>query len=146
VEAALHAPPRTASHPRFVGITLPVLGAALSLHAALLVLGRDWLPQALATSAFLVLAVLCTLVALGFWSFRRGAWLGGRRQRRLYDLTAVYSSVAVLIHLGAYLTQRTELLRAFPDWFGFAAVALQLALGVALWRTGPRPGASASGR
>ena len=50
----------------------------------------------------------------------------------------------MLVHFGAYLTERSELLRAFPDWFGFAVVALQLALGVGLWRSGLRPGEAAA--
>ena len=140
MEAALNAPPATASHPWFVRSTLLVLGAGVCMHAALLAFGRDWLPQAVAASAFLVLMALSTLVAIGLWALRRAGRPGGHRHRLLYDLTAVYSTVAVLVHFGAYLTQRTELLRSFPDWFGFAVVALQLALSVALWRTGPRRG------
>jgi uncharacterized membrane protein YhdT len=140
MEATLNTPQRTGYYGWFVRAAVLVLGVGVGLHVALLLFGRDWLPQGLAVSAFLVLAVLSPLIALGLWAFRRGQRPGDRRGRLRYGVAAVYSTVAVLVHFGAYLTQRTELLRSFPDWFGFVVVGLQLALVVALWRASARAG------
>lgn len=123
----------------FIRIVVAVLAAGVGLHASRGVLGNDLL-----LAGFLILAASVTLIAVGMWIFRGLVQAHGGWQRSLYVPIAVFFALSLPIHLSTYLTQRTDLLRAFPDWFGMLVTAVQLAMAIGLWRTSPRQRADAS--
>lgn len=105
--------PSTANRDWFRTTALLVLGGGVSVHVTRMVFGTAWLPPLAPELAFLVLAVLVLLVVAGLWTFRAHG-----RLKVLARLAAVLFRLSLPVHLSTYLTQRTELLRAFPDWFG----------------------------
>lgn len=105
--------PSSTSRDWFVTSALLVLGAGVSLHVMRMVFGTGWLPRPVPELAFLVLLVSVTLVAAGRWAFPAHGEV-----TVLTRVAAVRFTLSLPVHLSTYLTQRTELLRAFPDWFG----------------------------
>jgi hypothetical protein len=134
-------PPSTANRDGSLTVALLVLGAAVSVHMARMVFGTDWLPPTLSQLAFLILAVLMTLVATGLWIFRAHG-----RVRVLTRVAAVLFTLSLPVHLSTFLTQRTELLRAFPDWFGLLVTMVQFACILGLWWFDPERRAVGPGR
>jgi hypothetical protein len=110
-------------------ITVLVLGAGMVLHGYALLRGREALLRDLFTPEFdIALSVPMTFAAVCYWWFIREVSFRTLADRIAYDITAVYLTGSVPLHVRTVVTWDTHYVKQFPGWYSWFIWPIMLVL------------------
>jgi len=99
------------------------------LHVTSLFIGRELLMRYVLTPSFdAVLAVPMTYAGIVGWLMWRRVVHPNRWHRLVYGFTIVYFTISIPIHVQTFITQRTDYILAFPWWYSYFILLVQLGM------------------
>jgi len=116
---------------QFVVITL-IMG--MYLHVTSLFIGCELLLRYVLTPTFdAVLAVPMTYAGIVGWLLWRRVVHPNRWHRLIYGFTIVYFTISIPIHVQTFITQRTDYILAFPWWYSYFILLVQVGMLAFIW-------------
>ena len=112
---------------KFAIIATLIMG--MYLHVTSLFIGRELLMRYVLTPMFdAVLAVPMTYAGIVGWVVWRRVVHPNRWHRFIYGFTIVYFTVSIPIHVQTFITQRTDYILAFPWWYSYFILLVQVGM------------------
>jgi len=119
-----------------------MLITGMYLHVTSLFIGRELLMRYILTPTFdAVLGVPMTYGGIVGWIIWRRVVHPTGWHRFVYAFTIVYFTISIPIHLQTLITQHTDYILAFPWWYSYFILLVQLGLLVFAWRLRFKEGA-----
>ena len=104
------------------------------LHVTSLFIGRELLLRYVLTPSFdAVLAVPMTYAGIVGWMVWRRVEHPNLWHRFVYGFTIVYFTISIPIHAQTFLTQRTDYILAFPWWYSYFILLVQVGMLAFVW-------------
>ena len=117
---------------QFAVITTLIMG--MYLHVTSLFIGRELLLRYVLTPTFdAVLAVPMTYAGIVGWMLWRRVVHPNRWHRFIYGFTIVYFTISIPIHGQTFMTQRTDYILAFPWWYSYFILLVQMGMLAFTW-------------
>jgi hypothetical protein len=117
---------------QFAIITTLLMG--MYLHVTSLFIGRELLLRYILTPSFdAVLAVPMTYGGIVGWMVWRQIEHPTLWHRLVYGFTIVYFTLSVPIHVQTFLTKRTDYILAFPWWYSYFILLVQVGMLAFVW-------------
>ena len=105
------------------------------LHVTSLFIGRELLMRYVLTPTFdAVLAIPMTYAGIVGWMLWRRVVHPNRWHRFIYGFTIVYFTISIPIHVQTFITQRTDYILAFPWWYSYFILLVQVGMLTFVWR------------
>jgi len=105
------------------------------LHVTSLFIGRELLMRFILTPTFdAVLAVPMTYSGIVGWIMWRRVVHRNGWHRLVYGFTIAYFTISIPIHVQTLITQRTDYILAFPWWYSYFILLVQLGMLAFVWR------------
>jgi hypothetical protein len=99
------------------------------LHVTSLFIGRELLIRYVLTPSFdAVLAVPMTYAGIVGWLMWRRVVHPNRWHRLVYGFTIVYFTISIPIHVQTFITQHTDYILAFPWWYSYFILLVQVGM------------------
>ena len=118
---------------KFAIIATLIMG--MYLHVTSLFIGRELLMRYVLTPTFdAVLAVPMTYAGIVGWVVWRQVVHPNRWHRFIYGFTIVYFTISIPIHVQTFITQRTDYILAFPWWYSYFILLVQVGMLAFVWR------------
>jgi hypothetical protein len=100
-----------------------------------LFIGRELLMRYVLTPTFdAVLAVPMTYAGIVGWMLWRRVVHPNRWHRFIYGFIIVYFTISIPIHVQTFITQRTDYILAFPWWYSYFILLVQVGMLAFTWR------------
>jgi len=117
---------------RHMAIATLIIG--MYLHVTSLFIGRDLLQRYILTPGFdMLLAIPMTYAGIVGWLSWKQVSFDRTWKRVLYGFILVYFTISISIHVQTYLTQSTDYINAFPDWYSYFVLVLMTVMLVFVW-------------
>lgn len=110
------------------------LVTGMYLHFTSILIGRDLFLQHVLTPQFdMVLAIPMTYAGISGWLAWRLVVFDRNWKKVFYAFIMTYFTISIFIHVRTFVTQSTEYVRAFPEWYSFAVLVLMTAMLLFIW-------------
>jgi ABC-type spermidine/putrescine transport system permease subunit II len=127
---------------RYAAIATLITG--MYLHVTSLFIGRDLLQQYILTPAFdMLLAIPMTYAGIVGWISWKQVFFNRGGEKFFYGFILVYFTISIPIHVQTFLTQSTDYINAFPNWYSYPILALMTLMLIFVWNLQYRSHSSA---
>lgn len=118
---------------------ITVIGG-IYLHLTSLFIGRDLLKQYILTPQFdMAFAIPMVYAGVAGWLSWNKVVFNSGWQKVFYAFVMTYFTISIPIHVQTYLTQSTDYIDAFPEWYSYPILALMTAILLFAWNLKYKP-------
>jgi len=104
------------------------------LHTTSLLIGRDLFLEYVLTPQFdMVLAIPMTYAGIFGWLAWKQVVFDHTWKKVFYAFIMAYFTISIPIHIRTFVTQSTEYIRAFPEWYSFVVLVMMTAMLLFMW-------------